>query len=113
MPKYMETHSSFIPPLMKTLHMTDKLVAFLSKENVQKILVDQKSQAALNEQCEFGYEACRENPEKYTATLFRFALTKSMSREIEKNELWDNELEALLATGHSEQALAFSQNVYL
>ena len=113
MPKYMETHSSFIPPLMKTLHMTDKLVTYLSKENVQRILVDRKSQAALNEQCEYGYEACRENPEKYTATLFRFALTKSMSREIERNELWDNELEALLSTGHSEQALALSQNVYL
>lgn len=112
-PCYMEAHASFIPPLMKTLHRTDKLVAFLSKDNIQKILVNQRSQAALNEQCEFGYDACKDEPEKYAATLFRFALNKSMSREIEKNELWDNELEALLATGHTEQALALSQNVYL
>ena len=113
MPEYMASHCSFIPQLMKTLHKTDQLVNFLSKENIQKIFVDNKSQAALNEQCEYGYEACRENPEKYTATLFRFAINKSTSREIEKNELWDNELEALLATGHAEQALALSQNVYL
>lgn len=112
-PCYMEAHASFIPPLMKALHMTDKLVAFLSKDNIQRILVKQRSQAALNEQCEFGYDACKDEPEKYAATLFRFALNKSMSREMEKNELWDNELEALLATGHTEQALALSQNVYL
>lgn len=113
MPQYMASHCSFIPQLMKTLHQTDQLVNFLSKENIQKIFVDKQSQAALNEQCEYGYEACKENPEKYTATLFRFAINKSTSREIEKNELWDNELEALLATGHVEQALALSQNVYL
>lgn len=112
-PQYMLAHASFIPPLMKTLHMTDKLVTFLSKDNIQKIFVKQRSQAALNEQCEFGYDACKNEPEKYAATLFRFALNKSMSREIEKNELWDNELEALLATGHTEQALALAQNVYL
>lgn len=112
-PQNMLSHASFIPPLMKTLHMTDKLVSFLSKDNIQKIFVKQRSQAALNEQCEFGYDACKNKPEKYAATLFRFALNKSMSREIEKNELWDNELEALLATGHTEQALTLAQNVYL
>ena len=42
-----------------------------------------------------------------------FAVNRSMSRETEKNELWDYELEALLATGHIEQALALAQNVYL
>lgn len=113
MPQYISGHSSFIPPLMKALQLTDKLVDFLNKDNVQKILVDQKSQAALNEQCEYGYEACRETPDKYTAAMFRFALNKSMSLEVEKNELWDNELEALLATGHAEQAMALAQNVYL
>lgn len=113
MPQYMISHCSFIPPLMKTLHKTDQLVNFLSRDNIQKILVNKHSQAALNEQCEFGYEACKDEPEKYAATLFRFSLNKSMSREIEKNELWDNELEALLVTGHSEQALALSRNVYL
>ncbi len=112
-PEYMMSHSSFIPPLMKTLHQTDQLVTFLSRDNIQKILVNKQSQAALNEQCEFGYEACKDEPEKYAATLFRFALNKSVSREIEKNELWDNELEALLATGHTEQALALSRDVYL
>lgn len=112
-PEYMMSHCSFIPPLMKTLHQTDQLVTFLSRDNIQNILVSKQSQAALNEQCEFGFEACKSEPEKYAATLFRFALNKSVSREIEKNELWDNELEALLATGHTEQALALSRDVYL
>lgn len=112
-PEYMLSHCSFIPPLMKTLHQTDQLVTFLSRDNIQKIFVNKQSQAALNEQCEFGYDACKGEPEKYAATLFRFALNKSVSREIEKNELWDNELEALLATGHTEQALALARDVYL
>lgn len=112
-PKYMVSHSSFIPTLYKSLHQTDKLVTFLNKENIQKILVDKKSQAALNEQCEFGYDACKEIPEKYAASLFRFAVNQSMSREIERNELWDNELEALLATGNVEQAMALAENVYM
>ena len=113
LPEYMVSHSSFIPTLYKSLHQTDKLVTFLNKDNIQKILVDKKSQAALNEQCEFGYDACKEVPEKYAASLFRFAVNQSMSREIERNELWDNELEALLATGNVEQALALAENVYM
>lgn len=113
LPEYMVSHSSFIPPLYKSLHQTDRLVTFLNKDNIQKILVDKKSQAALNEQCEFGYDACKETPEKYAASLFRFAVNQSMSREIERNELWDNELEALLATGNAEQAMALAENVYM
>lgn len=113
LPEYMVSHSSFIPTLYKSLHQTEKLVAFLNKDNIQKILVDKKSQAALNEQCEFGYDACKEVPEKYAGPLFRFAVNQSMSREIERNELWDNELEALLAIGNVEQAMALAENVYM
>lgn len=113
MSQYMVSHSSFIPPLYKSLKQIDKLIAFLNKDNIQKILIDKKSQAALNEQCEFGYDACKEVPEKYAASLFRFAVTQSMSHEIERNELWDNELEALLATDHVGQAIALAENVYL
>lgn len=102
-----------IPALMKSAGKTESLVAYLNNENIQQIFMDGKSQAALNEQCEYGYDACMSDMEKYAASLFRFAINRSMSREIEKNELWDNEIEALLATGHVSQALALAQNVYL
>lgn len=111
-----ENESSYtrvIPALMKSLGQTENLVSFLNNENMQQILVAEKSQAALNEQCEFGYNACKTKIDRYASALFRFAVNRSMSREIEKNELWDYELEALLATGHIEQALALAQNVYL
>lgn len=113
LPEYMVSHSSFIPTLYKSLHQTDKLVSFLNKENIQRILIDKKSQAALNEQCEFGYDACKDVPDKYATSLFRFAVNQSTSHEIERNELWDNELEALLATDNVEQALALAENVYM
>ena len=107
------SYARVIPKLMKSLGQTDDLVSFLNNENMQQILVAEKSQAALNEQCEFGYTACRKKLDRYASAIFRFAVNRSMSRETEKNELWDYELEALLATGHIEQALALAQNVYL
>lgn len=107
------SYTRVIPTLMKSLGQTENLVSYLSNENMQQILVTGQSQAALNEQCEFGYNACRTKIDRYASAIFRFAVNRSMSREAEKNELWDYELEALLATGHSEQALALAQNVYL
>ena len=112
-PENKASYTRVIPMLMKSLGQTENLVSFLSNENMQQILVTGRSQAALNEQCEFGYNACRAKIDRYASALFRFAVNRSMSRETEKNELWDYELEALLATGHIEQALALAQNVYL
>lgn len=106
-------YTRVIPTLMKSLGQTENLVSYLSNENMQQILVTGQSQAALNEQCEFGYNACSTKIGRYASAIFRFAVNRSMSRETEKNELWDYELEALLATGHIEQALALAQNVYL
>ena len=107
------TYTRVIPTLMKSLRQTENLVSYLSNENMQQILITGQSQAALNEQCEFGYNACSTKIGRYASAIFRFAVNRSMSRETEKNELWDYELEALLATGHIEQALALAQNVYL
>ena len=107
------TYTRVIPTLMKSLGQTENLVSYLSNENMQQILITGQSRAALNEQCEFGYNACNTKIGGYASAIFRFAVNRSMSRETEKNELWDYELEALLATGHIEQALALAQNVYL
>ena len=112
-PNHVAAYCSTIPSLMVSLNETDGLLAFLSMENMQQILNTQKSQSALNEQCEYGYRACQEKPGTNYAKLFRFILNKSTSREIENNELWDNELEALLVTGHSDQALTLAQDIYL
>ena len=52
------TYTRVIPTLMKSLGQTENLVSYLSNENMQQILVTGQSQAALHEQCEFGYNAC-------------------------------------------------------
>ena len=74
--------------------------------------IDRKSQAAFNEQCEYGFEACRDLNE-VMAAHFRFAVNRSASREIEKNELYDSEIEALLSVGEDDAAYALTQKVYL
>lgn len=112
-PSYEQRYSSYIPAIYKDLNQNEKLVEYLSKENIHRIFVDRHTQAALNEQCEYGYEACSTNVEKYAGGIIRFALNKSTSREIEENRLLDYEIEALLAVGRYEQAIALAQNVYL
>lgn len=112
-PSYEQRYSSYIPAIYKDLNQNEKLVEYLSKENIHRIFVDRHTQAALNEQCEYGYEACCTNMDKYAGGIIRFALNKSTSREIEENRLLDYEIEALLAVGRYEQAIALAQNVYL
>ena len=106
-------YCNYLPAIYKSVNRTDKLIKYLNTGNVQKIMINKCSQAALNEQCDYGFDACKEKLDDYAAPLFRFALNKSVSCEIEKNELWDNEIEALLAVGQYDQAIALTQSIYL
>ena len=103
---------SYLPALYKHVKDKESLVNYLTSDNVQRYLEDKKSQAALNEQCEYGYYACSDF-ETQAGAYFRFAINRSVSREIEKNELTDAEIEALIAIGDDEQAYALTQNVFL
>lgn len=102
----------YLPALYKHVKDRQSLVNYLTSTNVQHYLEQKKSQAALNEQCEYGYNACNDF-ETQAAAYFRFAINRSVSREIEKNELSDAEIEALIAVGDDEKAFALTQNVFL
>ena len=102
-----------LPALYKSAGLNDRLIEYLSADNIQRILVKGHSQAVLNVQCGFGYEACAAQPSKYLSHRFHFSLNRAASREIERNELWDYEISALLAIGQHAKALALAQTVYL
>lgn len=102
----------YLPALYKHVNNKNALVGYLTSENVQHYLEKKESQAALNEQCEYGYRACNDF-ETQAAAYFRFAINRSVSREIEKNELYDSEIEALIAIGDDEKAFDLTQNVFL
>ena len=102
----------FLPALYKHVKDNKQLVDYLTSANVQHYLEGKRSQAALNEQCEYGYYACSDF-ESQAAAYFRFAINRSVSREIEKNELPDTEIEALIAIGEEEKAFALTQSVFL
>ena len=102
----------YLPALYKHVKDNKQLVDYLAGENVQHYLVDQQSQAALNAQCEYGYNACSDF-ETQAAAYFRFAINRSVSRELEKNELSDTEIEALIAIGEDEKAYGLTQSVFL
>lgn len=103
---------SYLPSLYKNSNKKSDLVKYLTSDNVQHFLEKERSQAALNEQCEYGYAACS-NAESQASEYFRFAINRSASREIEKNELTDSEIEALIAIGEEESAFALVQDIYL
>ena len=107
------TYSSYIPAIYKSIGDFNGLLQYLNSENVQHIMTEKKSQSALNEQCEFGLEACRDNVEKYKLQFLRFAVNRTTSREIEHNKMWDDEIEALIAVDESKMAIALAQSVYL
>ena len=96
----------YLPALYKHVKDNKQLVDYLTSENVQHYLVAQQSQAALNAQCEYGYNACTDF-ETQAAAYFRFAINRSVSRELEKNELSDTEIEALIAIGDDKKAYGF------
>ena len=102
----------YLPALYKHVKDNKQLVDYLTSENVQHYLVTQQSQAALNAQCEYGYNACTDF-ETQAAAYFRFAINRSVSRELEKNELSDTEIEALIAIGDDERAYGLTQSVFL
>lgn len=102
----------YLPTLYKNRNKQSALVDYLTSEKVQHYLESNKSQAALNQQCEYGYRAC-DDFESQVPFYFRFAVNRSVSREIERNDLVDAEIEALIAIGEFEKALALTQNVFL
>lgn len=108
-----EGYALALPALYKSAGQKDNLIKYLNADNIQRILAEGHSQAILNVQCGFGYEACAADPTKHLSSRFRFSLNKAASREIERNELWDHEISALLAVGQHAKALALAQTVYL
>lgn len=110
--KNISSSFQYLPYLYKSVNNKTALVKYLTSENVQNYLVEKKSQAALNEQCEYGFNACTDY-DTHIREYFRFALNRSSSREIEKNELSDSEIEALIAVGDEEKAFALTQDIFL
>lgn len=104
---------SNMPVLFKSVNDKRGLVDYLNSDIVLRNLAQQQTQAALNEQCELGFSSCSMNDSTQTPQIFRFSLHKSISREIEINELWDNQIEALLAVGQYDTALSMALTVYL
>lgn len=95
-------------------HRTDhqyELVKYLTSNKVQDFLEKRKSQSAINEQCDYGLTASSMTNNENAS--FRFAVTRSASREMEQNELSEIELLALLAVGDYETAYELSQSVFL
>lgn len=104
---------SYMPVLLKSVNDKKGLVEYLNSDIVLRNLEQQQTQAALNEQCELGFSSCTIGDPNQTPQIFRFSLHKSISREIELNELWDNQIEALLAVGQYDTALSMALTVYL
>lgn len=103
----------YLPSLYKSTNNSESLLSYLSSANVRDLFIQKQSQAALNEQCEYGFRTCENDLSNHAGEAFRFAINKSSSKEIEKNELWDSEIEALLAVGETDKAFSLANNIFI
>lgn len=117
--KYLEHNTSdldlstrYIPSLYNAVGQNKQLIQYLNQDNIIEFLIDKKSQAAINEQCDYGFKAS-EKVKQITPEWFRFAINRSASREIENNELYNSEIEALVAIGEIDNAYTIVQNIHL
>lgn len=112
--KQFENNDIFVPELMPLYnkHKPEMILKLLSPENINKMLDEGKSQASVNEQCIYGYKASTQEETAY-AERFRFAVNKSVSLEIERNVLWDYEIDALLSLERWEEAIVYANSIYL
>ena len=99
-------------PLYKKLHRNESMIRLLSDSIIQENLDQSRSQASLNVQCDFGYEASSAD-ESFLGDALRFAVLRSTSRQIELNELWDYEAEALVVQGKIDEAIELTERIYL
>lgn len=103
---------AYLPVLYVQQRKIETLVRYLTSDKVQHFIEKSQSQAALNIQSDLGYHACV-NFESQMPHYFRFAINRSASREMEKNELTDAEVEALMSVGEYDKAFVLAQNVFL
>lgn len=111
--EYNAKYCNVIPSIMKSDDMPVEIINYLNAENTRNIMVNKESQASFDEQCEFGYDAWTKRKEHFLDSAFRFALNKTSTREIERNELWDHEIEALMSIGEYDKAMARAQGIFL
>lgn len=104
---------SYMPILLKTMNDKKGLVEYLNSDVMLKNIENSQSLAALNEQCELGFNSADFSDLSQSASIFRFALNKSTSREIEHNELWDYQIDAILSVGEYDKAYGLALTVYL
>ena len=102
----------YIPTLYSALGRNKQLIKYLNQENIIQFLINKKSQASINEQCDYGFSAGK-NAKITSPEVLRFAINRSASREIENNELYDSEIEALVSIGEIDNAYAIVQNIHL
>lgn len=66
MSQYMVSHSSFIPPLYKSLKQIGKLIAFLNKDNIQKYLLTKSHKLLLTNSVSLAMMLARKCPKIYS-----------------------------------------------
>lgn len=113
--KFDNVNQSFqaLPNLLKEAHNERAILEYIDSDIIRSFVKRTASQAIVNEHCDLGFSASSKYPAEAIDRAFRYAVYKSCSKEIEKNELWDSEIDALLAIGEYEEACALAQNVYL
>lgn len=117
--EYYENHfendeSKFnLPNLYRKAQQWEKLTKFLELDTFIHLLEKHQSMGNLNTQFATGFEASKKSSQKFNESRLRFALHKSSVKDLEKHELLESEIEAVMEIGHYEQALTLANSAFL
>ena len=92
----------------------EKLTKFYSIDAFIHIVDKYQTMGNVNSQIAQGFDASKKNHSgKFNEAYIRFALHKSSAKELEKNNLWESEIEARMAVGDYDQALILANSAFL
>ncbi len=103
-----------LPYLYQKAKRWEKLTKFYSIDAFIHIMEKHRTMGNVNSHFSQGFDASKKNSSgKFNEAILRFALHKSSAKELEKNELWESEIEARIALDDYDQALALANSAFL
>lgn len=102
-----------LPYLYNKARLWEKLTHFFNIETFIHLLDKHQTIVNIHSHFSLGFDASKKSSLKFEEARLKFALHKSSVKELQKHELWESEIEALIVLGEYEQAIALCNSALL
>ncbi|QDW22360.1 hypothetical protein [Flavobacterium sp. KBS0721] len=102
-----------LPHLYNKAKLWEKLTTFLNTDTFIHLLDKHKTIVNLHSQFSLAFDASKKTNLKFDEARLKFALHKSSVKELQKHELCESEIEALIVLNQYTQALSLANSALL